>query len=153
MKEMVKKICYWCEWENITTGGCIHCENREGYQGDADALGGENCPGFEKYLVKKYGHMHYDYLAQECDITLIRLLRSEEIDERMMLVDKTVTQKLHDMMEAALEKHPAPPIEDILERAGYIENLKKSFEEILLPEYVYNEFAFPAIFKRPSERD
>ncbi len=142
MKEMVREKCHWCEYENVTTGGCILNESGD-YAGDVNELGGEACPAYEKYAVKRYGNMHLKYMAEFHEGTWSVLLVRGGIEERKMMVDKTVTQKISDMMKAALEKDPGPDPDHILERAGYLNNLKKSFEEILLPEYVYNEEPFP----------
>ncbi len=147
MKEIDQKKCYWCEWENATAGGCVMNEDGSGYEGDKEELGGSDCPGYEKCSINKYGLMHKTFLEENAPFVFETLFLNNELEERLMRVSKTASQRMSDLMNAALKTKPIPEDGNILEIAGYKQNLRDSLEEMVLKELVYNDMPFGGICK------
>lgn len=142
MKEMDLERCHWCEWEQVTSGGCMRTKPGTGYGGKTEDLGGKNCPGFEKWSVNKYASKHRRFLEEESPFEFENLWLNGELEERLMMVGKRAKCWLEDMMQAELKEHPAPEDGNILETAGYINNVEASLEEIVMKELVYKRMPF-----------
>ncbi len=134
--------CHWCVWENIATKSCALKESDSEYKGSKDELGGSNCSGYERHSINKYGLLHKTFLEENAPFVWETLLLNEELEERLMLVSKTASQRLSEMVARELKAHPAPENGNILEVAGYRQNIKDSFEEMILKELVYNPMPF-----------
>ena len=151
MKKMDKERCHWCEWENVTSGGCMRTEPGTGYEGKTEELGGKCCPGFEKWSMNQYARRHRRFLEEEGTFEFETLWLNGELEERLMMVGKRARCWLDDMVKAELKEHPAPESDNILEVAGYIQNVKDSLEEIVLKVLVYKHMPFGGTCKLKYE--
>lgn len=142
MREQIQMKCRWCVWENIATKSCALKESDSEYKDRKDELGGNDCPGYEKCSINKYGLMHKTFLKENEPFVWETLLLNEALEERLVLVSKAASQRLSEMTDRQLTVHPAPENGNILEVAGYKQNIKDSFEEIILKELVYNSMPF-----------
>lgn len=143
MREQDQTKCRWCVWENVASESCDLRKSNSEYEGNIDEIGGNDCPGYEKCSINKYGLMHKTFLKENEPFVWETLLLNGELEERLVLVSKAASQRLSEMMSRELKVHPAPEENgNILEVAGYKQNIKDSFEEIILKELVYNSMPF-----------
>lgn len=89
----------------------------------------------DKFLGK-YGIMHYEYIKENAIIFYENKLLADELEDYLQKVNDLAKEYIEKLIDKNITENPVK-INDPLQKALYMTNLKESLEEIVYQEYVY----------------